>query len=268
SPERGAALRSGLPVEIYDAAHSRDSSLLLALALALDADPRTRAAQHSVLEAQLGPRRTERCAALREALDRLDPALRIPILELAVPALKQRPPEQLDYLFGLARRVGECSGERRLFDYVLLRMLATYVAPAADRLSANGARAMTSARDACAALLAVVAAYGHDDVESALDAYRAGLATLGGDALREPAPPLEAMRDLVRLDAALARLASVAPRAKRRVLEAVLATIRHDKRIGTEELELFRAIAATLGCPLPWDIGLRKRWRDVAADEG
>src|SRR5690606_11982245 len=139
SPELGAALRSALPVEIYDAAHSRDSSLLLALALALDADPRTRAAQHSVLEAQLGPRRTERCAALREALDRLDPALRIPILELAVPALKQRPPEQRDYLFDLARKVGEGKGARRLVDYLLLRTLATYVAPAADRLSANGA---------------------------------------------------------------------------------------------------------------------------------
>src|SRR5690606_18514438 len=162
------------------------------------------------------------------------------------------------------------------------------------------------------------------------EAYRAGRAALGGDGLPEPAPPLESMRDLLRLDAALARLSRLAPRAKRRVLEAVLATIRHDRRIGTEELELFRAIAATLGCPLPrfgslrgllrldaaparlsrlaprakrrvleavlatirhdrrigteelelfraiaatlgcplpWDIGLRKRWGDVAADE-
>jgi len=265
APELGAALRAALPAEIYDAAHSRDTSLLLVLALALAPAARTRALQRSMLDAQLGPRRAERCAALRDALDRLDPALHIPILELAVPALKQRPPEQLDYLFELTRKLGECGGERRLFDYVLLRMLAAYVAPAGDRV-AGPARAERSARDACATLLAVVAAYGHDDMESALAAYRAGRAVLGGKILREAAPSLDSMRDLLRLDAALARLARLAPRAKRRVLEAVLATIRHDKRIDTKELELFRAIAATLGCPLPWDIGLRKGWREAAVE--
>ncbi|HEX6995544.1 MAG TPA: M48 family metallopeptidase [Gammaproteobacteria bacterium] len=265
-PALGAALRAALPAEIYDAAHSRDASLLLVLALVLVPDARTRHAQASLLDAQLGRRRAERCAALAEALDRVDPALYIPILELAVPALKQRPAEQLDYLFDLTRKLGECGGERRLFDYVLMRMLAAYVAPDADRFAASAAAARTSPRDAAAALLAVVAAYGHDDAESALAAYRAGRAALGGDARREPAPSLDAMRDLDRLDAALARLARLAPRAKRRVLEAVLATIRHDRRIGTEELELFRAIAATLGCPLPWDIGLRKRWREGALD--
>jgi uncharacterized heparinase superfamily protein len=104
-------------------------------------------------------------------------------------------------------------------------------------------------------------------MHAALAAFRAGCAALGGDARREPAPPLDSMRDLLRLDAALARLERLAPRAKRRVLEAALATIRHDKRIGSEELELFRAIAATLGCPLPWDIGLRTRWRDATLRE-
>lgn len=265
APELGAALRAALPAEIYDAAHSRDASLLLVLALALAPDARARALQRSMLDAQLGPRRAGRCARLRDALDRLDPALHIPILELAVPALKQRPAEQLDYLFELTRKLGESGGEHRLFDYVLLRMLATYVAPHADRL-AGAARPVRSAREACATLLAVVAAYGHDDMESALAAYRAGRAALGDKGLPEPAPPLDSMRNLLRLDAALARLARLAPRAKRRVLEAVLATIRHDKRIDTRELELFRAIAATLGCPLPWDLGLRKRWREPAVE--
>lgn len=260
SPELGIVLRTALPAELYDAAHSPDSSMLLVLALALAPDAPARSSQQALLEAQLGPRRAARCAALHEALERLDPALRIPILELAVPALKQRPRAQLEYLLDLARRLGECVGERRLFDYVLVRLLEVYVAPAADGSRAAAARSRTSARDAAAALLRVVAAYGHDDVEHANAAWRAGCAVLGD---REPQHQadvgLESMRDLLQLDASLARLARLAPREKRRVLEAVLATIRHDKRLGTEELELFRAIAATLGCPLPWDIGMRKR---------
>src|SRR5690606_26557219 len=132
SPELGIVLRTALPAELYDAAHSPDSSMLLVLALALAPDAPARSSQQALLEAQLGPRRAARCAALHEALERLDPALRIPILELAVPALKQRPRAQLEYLLDLARRLGECVGERRLFDYVLVRLLEVYVAPAAD----------------------------------------------------------------------------------------------------------------------------------------
>jgi len=263
----GAELRAALPAEIYDAAHSRDGSLLLVLALALAPDPRTRATQRTMLNAQLGPRRAKRCEALRAELDRLDPALRIPILELAVPALKQRPAEQLDYLFGLAAKLTACGGEQRLFDYTLLRMLAAYAAPASAAGIGSGAirRAKMSIRDACETLLRVVAAYGHDDAETGLAAYRAGWAALGAEP-RDP-PPLDSMRDLLRLDAALERLERLAPRAKRRVLEAVLATIRHDHRIGNEELELFRAIAATLGCPVPWDIGVREHPHDASVSD-
>ncbi len=259
----GAQLRAALPAAIYDAAHSRDTSMLLVLALVLAPDTRARAAQKALLEAQLGARRAARCAELRAELDRLDPALHIPIVELAAPTLKQRPAEQLDYLFELARKLADCGGDQRLFDYVLLRMLAVFVGAPAQR--PPGRRTTLSAQAACTTLLAVVAAYGHNDTATALDAFHAGCAALGGNTLPEPVPPLESMRDLLRLDAALERLAQLKPRAKRRVLEALLATIRHDKHVGTEELELFRAVAATLGCPLPWDLGMRKRWRQRPA---
>jgi hypothetical protein len=35
------------------------------------------------------------------------------------------------------------------------------------------------------------------------------------------------------------------------VLIALLATIRHDRKIEIVEAELFRAVAAVLGCPMP-----------------
>jgi hypothetical protein len=40
------------------------------------------------------------------------------------------------------------------------------------------------------------------------------------------------------------------------VLRAVLAAIKADAVTATEERELFRLIAASLGCPLPPDIAL------------
>ncbi len=107
-------------------------------------------------------------------------------------------------------------------------------------------------------LLANVAAFGNESADRARAAYEAGLASVGWRV--EPADPTfeppAAARDLARLDAALAALASIRPREKERVLRGVLAAIRADATTATEERELFRLIAGVLDCPLPPDVVL------------
>jgi len=56
---------------------------------------------------------------------------------------------------------------------------------------------------------------------------------------------------LRQLDSAVDALREQPARSKRRILAAVLVTIRHDQEIRVAELELFRAIAATLDVPAP-----------------
>jgi Zn-dependent protease with chaperone function len=263
SPALAAGLRAAMPEELYHAAHSRDSVWLLVLALALSPDDPPRTQQLAVLDTRLGPLRTRRCASLRAELERLDPRLRIPLLELAMPALKQRPTEQIDFLVDLVERLTRLDGEPRLADYVLLRMLAAYLSDLPESRPMRMPRGRASARDALAALLAAVAAYGHDRSGDALAAYRAGLAALGADAAPPHEPDFESaeLKDFSKLDAALARLKRLPPRGKRTVLQAVLATIRHDRRVEIGEIELFRAIAASLGCPIPPTAGIAPTMR-------
>lgn len=71
----------------------------------------------------------------------------------------------------------------------------------------------------------------------------------GGDAARFA--ELKTLRDPARLERALARLTELPARSKRGVLTRLLALIRHDRELRTRELELFRVVGATLGCPLP-----------------
>jgi hypothetical protein len=243
---------------------SRDSlqnscpELDLLVELALSSDARLRAQQLTFLEAQLGSTRALRCTRLRGELDHLDASLRIPLLELAMPALKQRPAEQLDFLMELVKRVLALDSEQRLFDYVLLRMLTAYLAELPGptlgaRPDAARGRAQRSPRAAAAAVLAAVAGHGHSSADAAQSAFLAGLDALGGRA-NQPAELAFAAfepRDLARLDDALLRLKTLRPRDKHALLRAVLATIRHDRRVDVAEIELFRAIAATLGCPVP-----------------
>ncbi len=248
-------LRVAIPDEIYHAAHSRESSLLLILALALADDDRIRARQDDLLEQQLGANRAALSRKLRAEIGAMDEKLKLPVLELAMPALKQRPAEQLEFLSTLLRRLTEINTNERLFDYVLLRLLDSYLwdlpnsrvkPPKAARSLAPGTALVT--------LLRCVAAYGHDDSATALAAFKAGIATLSKRNARilEPSfEPLADARDLRDLDTALARLSAARPQARGRVLAAVLACIRHDHRIELAEHELFRAIAASLGCPVP-----------------
>jgi Zn-dependent protease with chaperone function len=254
APELGGSLRASLPAEVYEAARSRDASMLLALALGLSAGEAIRGRQLALIESQLGAERASLCRRLFDELSRIDVRLRLPVLELALPALKRRPTEQIRYLLDLLARIAALDTEQRLFDFVLLRVLEAYLRAqptTARELPTRGARAKLKPRDAVRALLVNVAAFGHEDATRARSAYAAGLEALGWRDDGRSFDPPTASRDLAELDDALRTLAPLRPKDKLKILRGVLAAIRADREVSVEETELFRAIAATLDCPLP-----------------
>jgi hypothetical protein len=146
-----------------------------------------------------------------------------------------------------------------LFDFVLLRVLETYLrdVPGAAAGRTRSGRPL-DARSAVRALLATVAAFGHEHAGAARAAYEAGVGSVGW-AVAPDDPTFEppaAQRDLARLDAALAALDALRPRDKQRVLRGVLAAIRADAVTAVEERELFRVIAIALGTPIPPDAAI------------
>lgn len=252
--EAGAELHAAIPENLHHAAHSSESSYLLVLALAVSRDARAAEQQYSLLEAQIGSQRTALCRRLRADLAELDRTLWLPLLELSVPALKLRPEKQIEFLFELVERLAAADSELSLFEYVLQRMLRAYFDELGVAAGARSASKGPAVAQAVYTLLATVAAYGHDDDETAAAAFGAGLKVLSAVTKPAAAAALEAClqrRSLEALDDALNLLTGLSPKAKRQALEAVEATIRYDRRIELAEAELFRAIAATLGCPIP-----------------
>ena len=253
TPEVGGALRGAVPEEIQQAARATDSSLVLVAALAVAPDAPTRDRQLGLIENQLGHARALDCRRLYESVNRVDRRYRLAIVALALPALKRRPAEQIRYILDLVGRIAALESEPRLFDYVLLHVLAAYLRaqPAAAPVLAPRTT-LTALRGAVRTLLATVAAFGNADAAGARDAYSAGLAAIGWpDAGDAPAFDSPATRDLAKLDEALAALAGLRPSDKLTVLRGALAAIRADGKVELDEQELFRAIAATLDCPLP-----------------
>ena len=253
----GRALHEALPDEVLHAARSREGSLLLVVALALSSDAATRRTQLAFVEQQLGAARAELCRRLLGEIERASAEIRLPVLELALPALRQRPREQLAYVVELTTRVQALETTPRLFDFVLLRLVKSYLrdVPGVEQGPRRADRALDP-RAAVRALLATVAAFGSEQAGAARAAYAAGIASVGWTV--EPGDPTfdppAALRDLERLDSALAALAAIRPREKQRVLRGVSAAIKADSVTATEERELFRVIAVALDCPVPPDV--------------
>ena len=253
----GRALHEAIPDELHHAARSREGSLLLIVALALSSEATTRRKQLAFVEQQLGGTRSDICKRLLGELDRASREIRLPVLELTLPALRQRPRAELTYLTELTTRVQALETTPSLFDFVLVRLVKAYLrdVPGVEPAPRRTDRAL-DAREAVRVLLATVAAFGNEQASAARASYAAGIASVGWT-VESGAPTFEppaALRDLERLDSALAALASIRPREKQRVLRGVLAAIRADAVTAIEERELFRVIAVALDCPLPPDI--------------
>lgn len=243
-------LHSAIPSALADAAHAREGSYLLTIALALNGDTQHRNTQLGLLRNRLGQQRTSYCERLSDELATAGVKVRLPLLEMAFPRVKDRPANQLQFLLALINELIGLDNRVEPFELALVRTLESYLReqpefpPIGKQIVANKRQIQSASVD----LVVGLAAYSHDDPQHRRDAAQRGLKALG---TRAPAKQPEPERNLERLDAALSILATAPFDARRRTLVAAYASISADDHINLEEGELFRAVAAVLGCPLP-----------------
>ena len=102
----------------------------------------------------------------------------------------------------------------------------------------------------CSCVLTSVARIGHQDETLARQAFQRSLIVLQ-EANTEFTFLPAADCGIACLEKSFAALESTSPLIKRRLLGACLECLRHDGKVTVAELELFRAIADAIGCPLP-----------------
>jgi Zn-dependent protease with chaperone function len=253
------ALREGLPAALVDAAHSRESAPLLVLALLLHETPQVRERQLALLDTQLGQARSERLAVLAELTAGQGRTRRLPLLDIAFPAFKERPANQLAFHLQLATRLAETSGDIELYEYCLLKLIALYLAQAQAPARSQAPRTGTSAgHEAVATLLAVVAMKGGHDAQTARRAYEEGCRAyeekLGKQVSLSAYKPRTDWHS--RLDAALEAAAGMPSALRRAAVSGLAAAITHDDHVSIAELELLRVVSAALECPLPPQLSL------------
>jgi len=245
-------LRQSIPESLYDAAHSAELALLLVVALIIDRDGESSERQLSLAEEQLGTDRSRVIRRLYNDLSDTNPQYRLPLLEIAFPAIKLRPEAQLEYLVKLTSRMIDVDGRVDLYEYCFYRVLRTNLGQAIDPAGRPGAPRVgrRELRQAAVDLLAVLADYGHDDDESSERAFEAGKAKFGKWADNHTYSPGEGY-SLRTLDRSLDVLAAMNGKGRRVMLEAITLVAVQDDEITIAEAELIRAICASLDVPLP-----------------
>jgi Zn-dependent protease with chaperone function len=241
-----AGLLASLPPEVAVAARHAQGARTLVAALLVEADP---------VAAELQLRAVD--AATRGAVAPLATALggasredRMAILDLALPALDAL---SRDAAVSLARdlaALAAADGRASVFEWAVQRIVERRLEPLrGERRSAPRARTVDDVQLEALELLSVLAWLGARDDAGAQAALDAGAAALGVTGRWRPLP-----RDRVRaarLDAALARLDGAAPPLKARLLEACAACALADGGVAAAEGEVIRAVAASLGVPVP-----------------
>jgi Zn-dependent protease with chaperone function len=245
-----ARLLASLPERIGRAAHEPYGARALVYALLLDREADMRAAQLEHLAREADPGVYEETLGLAPVVAELGVQARLPVIEIALPALRALTAEQYR-LFKRNVEVLVRADERiELFEWslhrILLHELEAHHGTATPPRVRH--RSLAPLQTQCELLLSVLAHAGHRSEPAAEQAFEQARLVLGF--------PRARMRragelDFDGLDAALTDLEEAAPQVQRRILEAAVACISADRRVTATEAELLRAIAASLGVPIP-----------------
>ena len=223
-------------------------AVIYALLLNRD-DQATQARQLQSLRAVIEPPLYQQTKQLAAMVQSLSAGARLPLVDLAVPALKKSSPQQYAQFRQAVEALVAAEHKIDLFEYCIRTVLFGYLdvyfrlkKPPAVRYLATSAIAQPASL-----VLSLLAYAGQAQPGDAQRAFRAGAEHLRGDLAILPREQCS----LKALDAALPTLAQGSPAVKRAVISAVAACIAADGKVTIEESELLRIVAASLGCPVP-----------------
>ncbi|MFN2562669.1 MAG: M48 family metallopeptidase [Jatrophihabitans sp.] len=247
---RGARLSARIPPPLRAAASQASAAVPLILAMLVDTRPAVRDVQLRIIGNRLGQPVAAAAATQASALAGVEPVLRLPIAQLALPQLTARPVGERTALRTTLDELARAGATITVFEYCLGKVVGGYLLDAEsprDR-SRPGRAPVRAVEDAAVTLLAVVAAAGNADAAAAGHAFAAAASRLLPGRQVPFAPPADPW---AALDAGWDPLNTLDPRNKQVLVEALVAAVSDDGVLTAGEAELLRAACTVLRCPLP-----------------
>jgi Zn-dependent protease with chaperone function len=247
-------LRDSFPPAVQNAAHEPLGACALIYGLVLSKEAELLARQLDLVEKHASKPVRNETARLFPAVQQLATRARLPLVDLALPALKNLSFEQFEQFNRTLTAIIESDNQIDLFEYVLQKIIVRHLMPEFRGTARKPVIQFYSPKPLapdCAVLLSALASAGSTDLRHAQAAFQRGAAPLAQRAQTpiEFIPPEQCGLD--RVDAALQRLNEASPQIKKAVLDACAITVAADGMIQETEAELLRAIGDALDCPIP-----------------
>ena len=244
-------LRDSIPEPLLEAAREPFSARALVYCLLLDPSPDVRAVQMGRLKAGGEANDFAETVRLSLSVAALPDAARLPLIDLAIPALRRMSASQYQAFRGQIEQLASADQSIGLFEYLLFCVLERHLDLGFGRKPARSQERPTgSLAEAVVGVLSLLAWEGNEQEDAAREAFDAGMKHY----VRGDHPHSILPRDACRLevlDRKLRQLATASLGAKRRILLACVECIAHDRKATVREAELYRAIGDVLGCPIP-----------------
>lgn len=243
-------LLAGIPQEVRDAVHEPSGARAVVLALLADNDAEIRARQLAAVAQTKDADLIQQTQAMASLLGSAPRETRLPLLDLAVPALRRLSPAQFATFMNLTDVFIKADQQIDLFEYTMMHVLKRHLEPTFKHVKPSTVEyyGLSGLRRECSVLLSAVAHAGHPDESEAMQAFASGAKELDGISLgfaKRDQAGLAGAKD------ALEKLDKVSPKLKKDLMRAFIASVAHDGKVTVGEGELLRTIADALSLPMP-----------------
>jgi Zn-dependent protease with chaperone function len=244
-------LRNSFSGKVQSAAREPLGASALIYAMLLSPDEALRAKQLTELAKRTAPGVCETTAALWPEVAPVASRARLPLANLALPALRHLRPDEVQQFSQALQWLIESDEQIDMFEFVLQKIVRRHLAPqlGTTRSTSIQYHTLQPLMGDCAVVLSALANVSSSNAGEVEKAFQTGVPHLGAKA---DGLQLLAREEcgLEQIDTALERLALAVPQIKKNLIEACVHVVGADGLIQEREAELLRAIADTLDCPI------------------
>ena len=246
-------LIASIPTAIRDSAHDLVGARAVSLILLVSEDAKARSIQATLLESELDHPTGTEVNRLHKSVQKLihdAPEIRLVLVDLVMPALARMEEADARNYLALIQGMIDADGQRDRFEWLFGRLLRGHFSALmdGDKGSVKPNRSLLMLESDVRTVLAMIAWSGSRDPEQAERSFRAAAASAG---VGNADFPGRTDCSVAKLDRSLDELQRLRHRDRSKLLEAAVEGICADGHATIEEVELLRALASALSCPMP-----------------
>jgi Zn-dependent protease with chaperone function/uncharacterized tellurite resistance protein B-like protein len=249
--ESGRMLLKSIPESVRKELNDPMGAMSVVLAMLLDADADEKDRQLHGLKHVMADEIIRHVSMLDKTVNNLNRNMKLPLLDLSLPMLRRMSAEQFKTFKQAVSILVESDGKLNLFEYALQLIVANRLEaafhPAAKK---QGFKSIEPLIEDAVILISKLAIEGHDDTAAAEKAFASAMMMI--PAVNRTAGAAHMVnKPFHAVGKAISNFASSAPGVKKTILDACAHCILFDRIVTVREAELLRAVAYSLGLPVP-----------------